>query len=435
MNLYGPISADTLSEIASGEQTVLLLCESWEDIARCDSLIEHLRAEQPRLHVVPFALKTPEDGAAQRTKFDGPVLTRFCKLRRVRSVFVVSENLKLFKGLSGVLNEMAIPGFGLSHDHGTSLGEVVPDDHAVNVVPLNTVAGRICDELFEKTSPVSSYVIAPEDLVSFVIAANGLRNIRESMKERGFVMRIAGNVRNRLRTSHGRLLSVPGISRIQSSAALADKLNHPKTIICLGNGPSSEIEALLQISHDCLFRVNAIWLERGYMMEPDVVFCGPAAAMKDKRLRGAIVGAADEIAERRLLKERLFFPNRWPLSYFVSSEMEPYTSAFYDQLKARTENRFAADWYPTNGARMLAVAVALNPVSLVIAGIDLFTHPEGAYAGGSTVPNSYAAFHDRDLECAFIFSILRQYEGELIILSDALKERWEAYQEHEDWSD
>ena len=62
--------------------------------------------------------------------------------------------------------------------------------------------------------------------------------------------------------------------RILSLADLKTSLRAPEIIVCLGNGPSSESSDLARYSDACLFRVNWIWLERGWMTKPDVVFTG-----------------------------------------------------------------------------------------------------------------------------------------------------------------
>lgn len=413
MNFFGPISADTLTEIASGEQTVLFLCKTAAGKAGLDALFDDLSIEQPRLHLVSYIARAPENDLDGAIQFNDAGLTKFCKLRRVRSAYLTDEYANYPQSIADVLTRQAIPMFGLSEGANT-------------IKPLNNVAERFCAVLLKDDAAKDVSGVAREELASFIVAANGLRNIREKMKERGLLMRLAGSAQDKLRRSKGRILSAPGVNRIQSNEALAEKLDYPRTIVCLGNGPSSEHEELAALDYDCMFRVNATWLERGFMMDPDVVFCGSAAAMKDKRLSNAIVGAGDATAERRLLKERMFYPQRWPLSYFATNEMERFTVAFYEKLSTRTEQRFPIDWYPTNGARMLAVAAALKPDRLIVAGIDLFAHPRGAYAGRTNVPNSYAAQHDRDLECEFIFSVFDQFDGELIILSEVLLDRWKA---------
>jgi hypothetical protein len=74
---------------------------------------------------------------------------------------------------------------------------------------------------------------------------------------------------------------------------------------------------------------------------------------------------------------------------------------------------------------MLATAVALRPKRLIVAGIDLFQHPQGSYPGDSRTPNAYSPGHSRDKELAFILQLLGRYRGELVILSEVLRAEWE----------
>jgi hypothetical protein len=85
---------------------------------------------------------------------------------------------------------------------------------------------------------------------------------------------------------------------------------------------------------------------------------------------------------------------------------------------------------PTNGATMIAAAVALKPKRLILGGIDLFEHPDGAYPWDQTTPNAYVAVHDAQLELMFVLQTLRQFEGELIIVGDVLKNKWIAFKDH-----
>lgn len=73
---------------------------------------------------------------------------------------------------------------------------------------------------------------------------------------------------------------------------------------------------------------------------------------------------------------------------------------------------------------MIATAVALGPARLVIAGMDLFQHPEGSYPGDTSTPNAYTLRHDRDAELDFLLHVLRRYSGELVILGAPLARAW-----------
>ena len=77
---------------------------------------------------------------------------------------------------------------------------------------------------------------------------------------------------------------------------------------------------------------------------------------------------------------------------------------------------------PSNGALMVVAGAALQPKRLVIAGIDLFLHPDGRYPGDIRSNNQYAQTHRRDVDVAIIHRALQGYHGELIILSDSLRD-------------
>jgi hypothetical protein len=81
---------------------------------------------------------------------------------------------------------------------------------------------------------------------------------------------------------------------------------------------------------------------------------------------------------------------------------------------------------PTNGALMIALAVALRPRRLVIAGIDLFSDPAGAYPGDAVTDNAYALGHDAAFERDFILDALRRHPGELVVFGDPLKSALDA---------
>jgi hypothetical protein len=179
---------------------------------------------------------------------------------------------------------------------------------------------------------------------------------------------------------------------------LRDRLGNPATILCLGNGPSSEGP---DIPRDCdrLFRVNWIWRDRGFLTEPDLVFTGdPDAPPPGSR---AIVGFATAAEAERILEGY-----RAPVDWFVVPRLLRDLSAYRD--------------VPTNGALMIAVAVALGPHRLVISGIDLYRHPQGKYPGAAEDTNHYDAIHSRETDVSFMRDALSRYRGALTILSDAL---------------
>lgn len=201
------------------------------------------------------------------------------------------------------------------------------------------------------------------------------------------------------------------LRRYDDLQALAAALDRPTTIMCLGNGPSSESPELGDMPHDSLFRVNHSWLKRGFLAAPDVVFAGGRPSFK--AVRRAIFGLQSEDAEARFVAARLVDPRLGPAGFFNVHELAPALAAF--------------DWghlRPTNGATMIATAVALQPARLIVAGIDLFQHPAGSYPGDATTANAYSPAHTRESELAFLLMLFRVYEGELIIVGDILAEAW-----------
>jgi len=70
---------------------------------------------------------------------------------------------------------------------------------------------------------------------------------------------------------------------------------------------------------------------------------------------------------------------------------------------------------------MLAVAAQLRPSRLIVAGIDLYLHPQGKYPGANDEPNQYDAIHDRNIDLAFIRAALDQFDGTVEIQSAQLR--------------
>lgn len=200
---------------------------------------------------------------------------------------------------------------------------------------------------------------------------------------------------------------------VETVEALRRRLGAPGTILCLGNGPSSETPSLAETRHDALFRVNHMWSERGLLVHPDVVFTGLRSAIR------AVSGRPVFIAQTVGGVERLALMRWAALKRFATAT-------------AATLGVMPRDIVPTNGAVMLAVAVALEPKRLVIAGMDLFRHPEGAYPGDGATANAYAPLHDPDAELDFILGVLDGYDGELEIVGEALSNEWDQHVERRD---
>jgi hypothetical protein len=181
---------------------------------------------------------------------------------------------------------------------------------------------------------------------------------------------------------------------------LRDRLSNPASILCLGNGPTSEGPDI-PLNCDRLFRVNWVWRDRGFLIEPDVVFTGdPDAPAPGGR---AIVGFPTGAEAQQILRN---YPT--PVDWFKVPSL----------LRGHRPRRDR--FMPTNGALMIAVAVALAPRRLVISGIDLYLHPQGKYPGGAENHNTYDAIHSRETDITFMRYALSLYQGELAVLSDAL---------------
>jgi hypothetical protein len=194
---------------------------------------------------------------------------------------------------------------------------------------------------------------------------------------------------------------------IASLAALKARLGTVDTILCLGNGPSSEDPRLLAYGDATLFRVNWIWLPRGFLAAPDVVF------------------TADRDVVRLPKAPAVVFPTAaigGPIleGYAAAGEASP-AHAFLDRFDPQFAD-FSGPQYPTNGALMIAVAAALRPRRLVIAGIDLYRHPEGKYPGGADNAEGYAVQHRAGIDLELIGRSLAGPDGEVVILSDNLRE-------------
>jgi hypothetical protein len=216
-----------------------------------------------------------------------------------------------------------------------------------------------------------------------------------------------------IETPIGRRALARRLCRIGGAGDLFEEIGRPESILCLGNGPSSEDPAVATAACDVLFRVNHSWAERGLLTSPDVVFTGGTPTMA--RLDGVIFGVQSPGAEKRLVGARFLRPSRGRTRFFRVGAVAPQLTAF--------------EWgavRPTNGAAMLAVAVALRPQRLVVAGIDLFRHPDGAYPGDEATPNAFAPAHDPDAELNFLLELFEQFQGELVVVGDVLRAAIEA---------
>lgn len=230
--------------------------------------------------------------------------------------------------------------------------------------------------------------------------------------------------RSRLRERIGRWLVLDGplgswfqrrFRPLATLEALRAALGSPQTILCLGNGPSSEDPAVRDVSFDALFRVNHSWLARGVLTGADCVFTGLRGSVRALPPGTPFVFQTHADAEEMRYRCATL-PG--PIRYATAEALGVYTPR-----EASDEDVFR----PTNGAIMVAVAAALQPARLVISGIDLFSHPSGTYPGDTSTPNAYTIAHDRDSELAFMLAALDRFGGELVILNEVMRAAWEAH--------
>ncbi|MEE9494796.1 MAG: hypothetical protein V3W04_15660 [Gammaproteobacteria bacterium] len=200
---------------------------------------------------------------------------------------------------------------------------------------------------------------------------------------------------------------------IHTIDSLKNELGNPTCILCLGNGPSSIDSRLNYMAYDVLFRVNHLWLKQGHLSHPDMIFTGLKSTVKAYK-ENTIFGFQTLAREEDMLVKCLPIPRK--LTYATA---EAVGSVNYKELDA--------SYQPTNGLVMLATAVALQPEKIIIAGVDLFQHPTGAYPADTTTPNAYTLAHDRDMEQAEILDVLAKFKGELVILSEILDLKWKDY--------
>lgn len=286
-------------------------------------------------------------------------------------------------------------------------------------VAIVSVAGsggdRGADGPVARASEATISLLAPEPAAATRLAADLLlaimaRDLKPLRKEASLARALGAAVL--------KLSQTPALAwrfrQIPTLEALRYRLGSPHTILCLGNGPSSEDPALLGLQYDSLFRVNHSWLNRGLFTKPNVVFTGGRPTMR--AVSGAIFGVQGADVETRLALVRGLNPVFGRTEFFVANDVAPALRRF--------------DWKhlrPTNGATMLATAVALAPERLIIAGIDLFQHPAGSYPGDSATVNAYSPGHTRESELEFLLQLFTQYAGDLLIFGDILRNEWARY--------
>lgn len=201
----------------------------------------------------------------------------------------------------------------------------------------------------------------------------------------------------------------PWLTRLETVDALYARLNRPQTILCLGNGPSGRNPVLAGLGHDVLFRVNSDWRADGLLERPDMVFAGVKRAMR--KMGKTPLGVASERKANALIACRGLEPWHGRAEFTV-----------VEQIAAPIVPDIPGALRPTTGAYMLAAAIALRPRRLIVAGMDMFRHPDGAYAGGSRETNAYTPSHSFETDAAFLRQSLSHFTGELVSYSTAFSE-------------
>lgn len=203
-------------------------------------------------------------------------------------------------------------------------------------------------------------------------------------------------------------LSFSGARCLDSWGQIARALGQPRSILCVGNGPSSEDSALADLACDCLFRVNWVWQTRALLTRPQIIFTAdpdvPPAPPE------ALIAFPTRTDANRILG---FYRGAGILSrigYVVLPELPSPLSAKPWPLR------------PTNGALMIAAAAQLQPERLAIAGIDLYQHPAGKYPGETVEANDYDAIHSRDNDLDAIALALADFHGELVVVGNQLRD-------------
>jgi hypothetical protein len=416
-----------------GERTFWLLGQRQADFEAVADLVEAVTARYPRLDIL-FTAPQPATRTWLRERFPrAVVLPPPLPFALVASHYLVNLNVRglmilgaLPAGGRAVLraaNARAIPAVGAEiPDAGTTASSPTApgaacarlDHHFV----LSAAAQRRLAETGIADDRITLLAAAGEErsarfmAVTAHLLAQDLKLIRS--KQRPFRRRLERLGLRCMEHPFLRRLLAAKVQRIDDVDGLRQALGNPGTILCLGNGPTSEDAAVAAVAFDRLFRVNDLWLKRGLLTEPDMVFTGSKGALVS--VKRAIFGIHTVKSEARLLVAPLWRPLCWGFRYATIERFGLFLS----------EPRWEGV-RPTNGAVMLATAVALQPARLVISGIDLFSHPAGSYPGDPTTPNAYTPGHSADTELAVLLEALSLYKGELTILSPALRERWEEF--------
>lgn len=382
------------------ERTLWVIGNTVADFEHARPVLEKLADGNVRLEIM---LSTAKPGIAGKVRQTFPAyghatlphrnpfsISRFLSNGNIRTVLLLGTPARATRRLLSGIARRAIP----LVCHGS-------DDNA--------------DALADAPDAAFTDADKPEDIAAHIQAMMG-RDLKEKREERSALIKTCQRLIARARMPGHDGWLTRRIHEFQTPRALNQALGNPDTIMCLGNGPSSEDPRLAGLAHDALFRVNHIWTHRGMLTQADVVFTGGKPTMR--AVRTAIIGVQNDAAAARLIATRLFAPSLRPIRFVNVTILNHRLNGF--------------DWgphRPTNGAAMLAAAISLQPKKLIVAGIDLFQHPGGAYPGDAATPNEFSPAHALDAELDFLLELFDSYRGELVIVSDVLGERWRAHKQ------
>lgn len=384
--------------VAPPEDALLIFGSNHNALENVGALIDALTAEQSRISVVlvvddirykeTLERRFPKVIVRYLSLLMGPITQLALITLRVRAVLVVEAdqvNGQMQRLLNGVIHR-GVPVYGIG-----AAALIQEDFPADTLQPLSSVA-----------SPCKSSLTI-ETLAIFLIRAIGVER-----RSRWSVDTIASWLNTKLARPVVSRFFRPLVVKMSSIDVLRERLGNPNAILCLGNGPTASNSALQALTYTTLFRVNHQWLSEGYLAKPDMVFAGVKRSMR--KLGSVPLGVANARKEIALIACRVFEPWHGKVSYTVVDEIAG------DILPQAEDSQVR----PTTGAYMIATAVALKPERLIIAGIDMFHHPDGAYSGTGQVINAYTPSHSRETDAAFISMCLEVYEGELVSYSPAV---------------
>jgi hypothetical protein len=400
------------------ERSLLFIASKAAAIEPLAGLIEAMTSRDSRLRIVlssydpqmlrwlgqrfPALLTLPLPYA---NRISAELYLRQLKIRTV--AFVEDQTKETSRALLGAFTRLAI---GVVTISGRTIKEL-PHQSALTTASEAVVLVGVGAGGQELPSGVTAMTAGELADMLGIMLARDLKALRET----SIISRFAAAVPARLAASQRWRKAIAWrVRRYQNVVELRERLKSPRVILCMGNGPSSEDPKLKAMTYNAIFRVNHSWLKNNFLSSPDVVFTGGRPTMRV--LSGTLFGLQSVEAEERLMVARTFHPLRGRTEFFNVNEMTSSLKQF--------------DWghlRPTNGASMLATAVALKPAKLIVAGIDLFQHPEGSYPGETSVPNAYAPMHSRETELEFMLLLFSSFDGEIVIVGNVLQAAWKKF--------